>query len=104
MSGKRNRDILAECPAAFTADPSATDIALVLAKIEFDRGRSAQVFAWSKKAIAANPDAADAYVFLGGAEQNAGHAKAAKLAYLRYLHLAPTGRYATDLRSIVNSL
>jgi len=104
MSGKRNKDILAECPAAFTADPSAVDIALELAKIEFDRGRSAQAFAWSRKAIAANPDAADAYVFLGGAEQNAGHGKAAKQAYQRYLHLAPTGRYAADLRAIVSSL
>ena len=90
--------------AAFTADPGVAEIAVVLAKIEFDRGRSAQALAWSKKAIAADPDAADAYVFLGGAEQNAGHGKAAKLAYQHYLHLAPAGRYAADLRAIVNSL
>ena len=104
MSGKRSKDILAECPAAFAADPSSANIAVTLARIEFDRGRSAQAYAWGKKAIAANPETADAYVFLGGAEQNAGHAKAAKQAYQHYLQLAPTGRYAADLRAIVGSL
>ena len=104
IRGKRNRDILAVCPAAISDDPNVADIAVTLARIEFDRGRSAQASAWSKKAIAANPDVADAYVFLGGAEQNAGHGKAAKQAYQHYLRLAPTGRYAADLRAIVNSL
>ena len=104
IRGKRNKDILAVCPAAVSDDPNVADIAVTLARIEFDRGRSAQASAWSKKAIAANPAAADAYVFLGGAEQNGGHGKAAKQAYQHYLHLAPTGRYAADLRAIVNSL
>ena len=46
----------------------------------------------------------DAYVFVGGAEQSAGHRKAAKEAYKHYLQLAPGGRYAADLRAIVGSL
>jgi len=104
IRSKRSKDILAVCPAAVSNDASAADIAVALARIEFDRGRSTQASAWSKKAIAANPEAADAYVFLGGAEQNAGHGKAAKQAYQHYLHLAPAGRYAADLRAIVNSL
>ncbi len=104
IRGKRSKDILAVCPAAVSDDASAADVAVTLARIEFDRGRSTQASAWSKKAIAANPEAADAYVFLGGAEQNAGHGKAAKQAYQHYLQLAPTGRYAADLRVIVNSL
>jgi tetratricopeptide (TPR) repeat protein len=104
IRGKRSKDILAVCPAAVSDDPIAADIAVALARIEFDRGRSTQASAWSKKAIAANPDVADAYVFLGGAEQNAGHGKAAKQAYQHYLRLAPTGRYAADLRTIVNAL
>ena len=104
IRGKRSKDILAVCPAAVSDDPIAADIAVALARIEFDRGRSAQASAWSKKAIAANPETADAYVFLGGAEQSAGHGKAAKQAYQQYLRLAPAGRYAADLRAIVNSL
>jgi len=104
IGGRRNKEILELCPSVFTSDPNASDIAVALAKIEFDRGRSAQAYAWSKKAIAANPDIADAYVFIGEAEQSAGHSKAAKEAYTHYLRLSPSGRYATDLRAIVNSL
>jgi tetratricopeptide (TPR) repeat protein len=104
IGGKRNREILDLCPDVFARDPRAADIAVALARIEFDRGRSAQAYAWGKRAIAANPDVADAYVFVGGAEQNVGHGKAAKEAYAHYLRLAPSGRYAADLRAIVNSL
>ena len=107
MQSKRTKDVLATCPDALAADPAAptaVDIAVMLAKIEFDRGRVAQASMWSKKALAADPDAADAYVFLGGAEQTVGHGKAAKEAYKRYLQLAPTGRYAADLRAIVGGM
>ena len=104
ISDRRNKEILATCPDAFAADPSAADIAVALAKIEFDRGKSAQAAGWGQKALAADPNAADAYVFIGGAEQSAGHRKAAKEAYKHYLQLAPGGRYAADLRAIVGSL
>jgi tetratricopeptide (TPR) repeat protein len=104
MRARKGRDILKACPDAFEADSSNAHIALALAKVEFDRGRSAQALAWGKKALAADPNSADAYVYIGGAEQNAGHRKAAKEAYQRYLQLAPSGRYASDLRAIVRSL
>jgi Tfp pilus assembly protein PilF len=104
LQSKRTKDVLAACPDALAADPSAADVAVALAKIEFDRGHAAQASMWSKKALAADPNAADAYVFLGGAEQTAGHGKAAKEAYKHYLQLAPTGRYAGDLRAIVGGL
>jgi hypothetical protein len=104
IGDKRNKEVLAVCPDAFAADPSAADIAVTLARIEFDRGKSVQAANWGQKALAADPNAADAYVFIGGAEQNAGHRKAAKDAYKRYLQLAPGGRYAADLRAIVGSL
>lgn len=101
---KRNRRILALCPAAFASDGGDGHVAVALAKAEFNRGRFAQANLWSKRAIAINPDSAEAYVFAGGAEQNMGHRKAAKQAYLQYLRLAPSGRYAAELRSILGSL
>jgi Tfp pilus assembly protein PilF len=104
VAERRNKGILASCAEAFEADPGAVDIAILLAKTEFDRGHTAQAYVWGKKAIAADPNAADAYVFIGGAEQTAGHSKAAKEAYKRYLQMAPSGRYAADLRAIVGSL
>ena len=93
--------MLAVCPAAFAADPTAAGIAVALAKIEFDRGRGARAVEWGRKAIAIDENLADAYVFVGGGEQMAGHGKAAKEAYRRYLELAPKGRYAADVRAIV---
>jgi len=96
--------ILSACAEAFATDPTAAEIAVALAKAEFDRGRSVQALAWGTKAIAVDPKLADAYVFIGGAEQNAGHTQAAKEAYKRYLELAPAGRYAGDLRVIVAGL
>jgi hypothetical protein len=104
VSRRHSKDILSLCEAAFTADPSAADIAVLLARTQYDRGRLAQAVAWSKKALAVDPNAADAYVFIGGAEQGAGRNKAAKEAYKNYLRLAPAGRYAADLRAIVSSL
>jgi hypothetical protein len=100
----RGKDVLVKCAEAFAADPRSADAAVMLAKTEFDRGRAAQALDWAKKAIAIDADRADAYVFLGGAEQAAGHKAAAKVAYQRYLKLAPQGRYASDLRAVLGSL
>ena len=101
---RRNKDILAFCPVAFAEAAGDADVAVAIAKVELDRGRYAQAYVWSKKAIAINPDKAEAYVFAGGAEQSKGHGKAAKEAYLHYLRLAPTGHYAAELRAVVRSL
>jgi tetratricopeptide (TPR) repeat protein len=101
---RKAKDIVALCAAAFEQDGTDAEAAVAVAKVEFDRGRFTQAYNWSKKAIAVNPATADAYVYAGGAEQNQGHGKAAKEAYLQYLRLAPTGRYAAELRTIVNSL
>lgn len=101
---KRAKEIVTACSAAFAEDATDAEAAVAVARVEFDRGRFAQAYTWSKKAITINPETADAYVFAGAAEQNQGHGKAAKEAYLQYLKLAPTGRYAADVRSIVGSL
>jgi tetratricopeptide (TPR) repeat protein len=104
IADRQKNRILTACEEAFVANPRAANIAVVLAKLEFDRGRIAQAFEWSNKAIAANPDVADAYVYVGEAQQYAGHKRAAKDAYLHYLRLAPGGRYAADLRAVLRSL
>jgi hypothetical protein len=101
---RKAKDIVSVCSAAFEQDATDAEAAVAVAKVEFDRGRFTQAYNWSKKAIAVNPATADAYVYAGGAEQNQGHGKAAKEAYLQYLRLAPSGRYAAELRTIVNSL
>jgi tetratricopeptide (TPR) repeat protein len=77
---------------------------MILARVELDRGRAAEARSWAKKALYVNPDLADAYVVLGGAEQESENPDAAKAAYKKYLELAPKGRHARELRTILDSL
>lgn len=100
---KKYKDILDSCGRAFDARPTAADLAVLVAETELDRGRAASALTWARKAVAVDPNLADAYVFIGTAEQQAGHAQAARTAYLKYLELAPTGRYAQDLKAIVGN-
>jgi hypothetical protein len=101
---RRAKDVLETCALAFTQDPRSAEVAVMLAKTEFDRGRSRQALDWARKAVAIDENHADAYVYMGGAEQAAGHSAAAKFAYKRYLQLAPRGRFAADLRAVLRSL
>jgi hypothetical protein len=100
----RGKAVLAACGRAFTQNPRSADVAVMLAKTEFDRGHARKALDWAKTAIALDEDLADAYVFLGGAEQAAGRPAAARSAYQRYLQLAPNGRYAGDLRAVLRTL
>jgi hypothetical protein len=97
---KRPKDVLDSCGRAFEAHASG-DLAVLVAESELDRGRAASALTWAQKAVAADPNIADAYVFIGTAEQQAGHPQAARTAYLKYLELAPEGRFAQDLKAVV---
>jgi Flp pilus assembly protein TadD len=101
FSQKRSKDVLDSCGRAFEASPAAGELAVMVAESELDRGRAASALTWARKAVAVDPNLADAYVFIGTAEQQAGHAQAARTAYLKYLELAPAGRFAQDLKSVV---
>jgi tetratricopeptide (TPR) repeat protein len=98
---KQYKELLDSCARAFAARPGAAPLAALVAEAELDRGRVASGLSWAQKAAAADPTLADAYAFIGSAEQQAGHAAAAKAAYQKYLELAPTGRFARDLKLIV---
>jgi Flp pilus assembly protein TadD len=93
--------VLDSCSRAFEARPAGADLAVMVAEAELDRGRAASALTWARKAVASDPGAAEAYVFIGTAEQQSGHGPEAKAAYLKYLELAPTGRFAQDLKSVV---
>lgn len=100
----RATEVVSTCGQAFASGLPSADVAVMLAKTEFERGRSRPAFDWATKAIALDANRADAYVFLGSAEQAFGHRAAAKAAYQRYLQLSPHGRYAADLRAVLGSL
>jgi hypothetical protein len=96
--------VLAACRPAIEAEPEAADIMVILARVELDREHAAEARSWAKKALGVNPNLAEAYVFLGGAEQEMENPDAAKAAYKKYLELAPTGRHARELRAVLDSL
>ena len=100
----RAKDVVSACAQAFASGPPSADVAVMLAKTEFERGRPGPASNWATKAIALDANRADAYVFLGSAEQTFGHRAAAKAAYQRYLRLSPHGRYAAELRAVLGSL
>jgi CheY-like chemotaxis protein len=100
----RLRDALAACSAVAAANPDSADALVMLAHTQLNLGRGRQALALAQQAATLDPRQADAYVIIGGVQQDDGHSKEAKAAYLRYLELAPKGRYAEDLRAIVGGL
>ena len=67
-------------------------------------GKTAEASAWARKALTADPGFAEALVLLGGAEQELGRRAEARAAYLRYLELAPRGKHASDVQSLLRRL
>ncbi|MBC8134190.1 MAG: hypothetical protein H7X95_14505, partial [Deltaproteobacteria bacterium] len=100
----RFRDALVACAAAVTANPRSAEALTMMAHAELNLGHLGRAGELATKAIAIDPGIADAYVIVGGVHQDSGQNNQAKIAYRRYLQLAPRGRYADELRSIVNSL
>jgi tetratricopeptide (TPR) repeat protein len=99
----RFRDIETKCKAAFDAQPAAP-LAAEVAQAALELGRNVDAAAWARRAIGVDPKHADAFVLLGGAEQQLGHSAEAKAAYSRYLELAPNGQHAQDVRALLPRL
>jgi len=104
FSKNRFREASTACGAAVQSNPRSADALTMLAHVELNRGHMSRAYELAQKAIAIYPDQPDAYVIIGGVHQDGGRNEQAKAAYQRYLHLAPHGRYAVELRSIVGSL
>jgi tetratricopeptide (TPR) repeat protein len=98
------RDASAACARASDAQPADAALAMKAAHAEYNRGRAAAALPFAQRAATANPDEAEAYVLIGGAEQEAGNVEAAAKAYRQYLQLAPRGWHARDIRSVLANL
>lgn len=100
----RFREAGVACAAAVETNPRSSEALTMLAHVELNRGHLGRANELAQKAISIHPDQPDAYVIIGGVHQDGGRNAQAKAAYLQYLRLAPHGRYAAELRSIVGSL
>ncbi|MDX2022486.1 MAG: response regulator [Deltaproteobacteria bacterium] len=103
-ASEKYKPIMEACGQALADHPQEAQVMVMMAHAELDRGHSPAALKWAKSAVSANPKLADAYVFIGEVEQELGHKAAAKAAYAKYLELAPSGKYAADLRVIVKNL
>ena len=89
---------------ALTLRPDGDDALIALANAVLEQGQAERALGYASRAIAANVQNADAWLAKGTIEQQLNHTEAAKEAYHQYLRLAPRGRYATDIRHILQSL
>jgi hypothetical protein len=96
------RRILGDCARAASAPDAPSDLLALLARLELERGAFAKAATRARRAIALDPNLAEAYAYLGFAEAEAGRRREAMAAYRRYLALAPRGSYAEDVRAIVH--
>jgi CheY-like chemotaxis protein len=101
---KRARDAEIACIAAKDANPDSPEACALLGHALFNRKKRREALQWAERAVELDPKHADAYVIIGGVKQAADDIAAAKVAYKKYLELAPNGQYAADLRAIVDSL
>jgi CheY-like chemotaxis protein len=104
FDGGRIKDAAAACSAAKDANPDSGKALSLLSHVEFNRNHRKEALSWAEMAIKVDPKLADAYVIVGGVQQDAGHSAEAKVAYRKYLELAPKGQYASDLRAILETL
>jgi CheY-like chemotaxis protein len=101
---EKYKAIIDACGKALAVRADAPDVMVIMADAELEKGNFAKSMDWAKRALELDPNIASAYVFIGGAEQQAGHKVEAKAAYQKYLELAPEGEYASDVKSIVGTL
>jgi Flp pilus assembly protein TadD len=85
------------------AGAGRADLLAYLAQAELERGRFSKAAAHARRAVALDPNLAEAYAYLGFAQSEAGRKREALTAYRQYLELAPRGRYAEDVRAIVRA-
>lgn len=89
---------------ALKPDAEAQDALIAIANASLESGDTSGAIRFAERVIAVNPGNPDSYLVKGAVAQQLGKNGEARTAYERYLRLAPRGRYASDVRSILESL
>jgi tetratricopeptide (TPR) repeat protein len=87
------------CARAFALHPDDAALALAVAHAEHARSHLAEAAQWAKRALALDPQAAEAYVTIARADTAGGRGEDARAAYREYLRLAPRGWHHAEARS-----
>jgi tetratricopeptide (TPR) repeat protein len=103
LAAGKIKNAVAACQRAIDARPAAAEPLALLAEAEFTRGRGKEALRLANAAVASDPRCADAYVIIGGVQQDLGRKEEAFAAYRRYLSISPHGAHAGELRALLAS-
>jgi tetratricopeptide (TPR) repeat protein len=92
----------AACARAFAADPKNASLALAVAQAEHAHAHLDEAAQWAKRALALDPNAAEAYVIIARADAEDGRDGDARTAYQRYLEIAPRGWHKAEARAALH--
>jgi hypothetical protein len=91
------------CAAAVKARPDDAAVVLGLAQSEHARNRLTEAGEWAHRAIALDPNLAEAFIIQAHAEAHRGDEAAAARDFRRYLALAPRGWHAREARAALRA-
>jgi tetratricopeptide (TPR) repeat protein len=87
---------------ALAGGNSTVLLAYAQSLMELDRG--ADALRAAEKCAALDPNNARAWLIIGSVKQDKGDSAGAKEAYVRYIKLAPTDKYAEDVRRVIENI
>jgi Flp pilus assembly protein TadD len=99
----RWREAAEPCALAIKARPDDATLFLGLAQSAHARNRLAEAGTWAKRAIALDPNLAEAFIIKAHAEANVGDEAAADRDFRQYLALAPRGWHAKEARKALRA-
>lgn len=98
---RKARGMLEEIQAATPGHPETL---LVLAQVQLELGATEEALATARLCTQASADLADCWLAIGSLEQNNRNTDEAKAAYGKYLQLAPDGKYAGNVKKLLEGL
>ncbi len=100
----RYEDAAKRFERALALAPADERALLAFAQSLLELNRQKDALKAARKVAKLNPSNARAHLIIGSVQQELGQAEASIEAYQRYLKLAPKGRYAEDVRKVLQSL
>jgi tetratricopeptide (TPR) repeat protein len=99
----RWRQAAEPCAVAVKARPDDATVVLGLAQSAHARNRLTEAGEWAQRAVALDPNLAEAFIIQAHAEAHAGDPAAAARDFRRYLSLAPRGWHAREARAALRA-
>ena len=90
--------------AALALSPNSRPTLIGYTKTLLELGRLKTALTYAEKAARIAPNNAEIFLILGNARQDLGMKAKAIKAYERYLKLAPSGKYSSELRQVIKGM